>query len=85
MPASCTSRAASRSSPIKRVQALVDAAVGLASFSAALLIALIGATWRIGNKVGGVSQQLDDHAGRLSRLEHNQDAHDRWHVSRGIT
>lgn len=49
-----------------------------------LLVALIGAVWRVGSKVGSIASTLADHEGRLDRVEQHQDAHDTWHMSKGL-
>ena len=39
--------------------------------------------WRIGNKIGRIIASLQDHDGRLERIERHEDAHDAWHLRRG--
>ena len=39
--------------------------------------------WRIGNKIGGLISTMEDHEGRLDRIERHEDAHDKWHLQRG--
>lgn len=54
------------------------------SVIAVLLIALIGAVWRIGSKVGMISATIVDLEGRVARMEKHEDDHDAWHMSRGL-
>lgn len=61
-----------------------DAAATLFAVIITLLTAVFGAVWRIGSKLGGISQILVDHEGRLDRIEGHEDEHDRWHKQRGI-
>ena len=48
-----------------------------------LLVAVLGACWRMGSQVGRLVSQQQDLGGRVSRLEVHEDAHDAWHLARG--
>jgi hypothetical protein len=60
-----------------------EAAVTLLGVIAASLLTVFGAIWRLGTKMGQMTQELADHTGRLVRLEDHMLDHDRWHMVRG--
>lgn len=60
-----------------------DTAATLVSAVSVCLLGLIGAVWRLGSKMGEMTQELRSHNQRLDRLEKHQDAHDEWHLNRG--
>ena len=59
------------------------AAIGALCAVATLLLLIFGAIWRLGTKVGGMTQELHDHNGRLEDVESHQYNHDQWHLNRG--
>jgi hypothetical protein len=59
------------------------AAIGALSAAGVLMLAVFGAVWRLGTKMGQMTQELHDHNGRLERVENHQDAHDECHLDRG--
>ena len=44
---------------------------------------IFGAVWRIGTKVGAMTQELKEHDQRLAELGQRIYAHDQWHLQRG--
>ena len=58
-------------------------AATLVSAVSVCLLGLIGAVWRLGSKMGEMTQELHSHNQRLDRLEKHQDDHDAWHLDRG--
>ena len=53
------------------------------SVCAVLLVAVLGACWRMGSALGHLLSESHDHEGRIIRLEAHEDAHDAWHLARG--
>lgn len=62
---------------------MTSAAIAATTGMGLALSAIFGAIWRLGTKVGGMTQELHDHNQRLDRLEKHQDDHDAWHLGRG--
>lgn len=62
---------------------MTPAAIGALCAVATLLLLVFGSVWRLGTKMGEMTQELHDHNGRLERVEDHQDAHDEWHLNRG--
>lgn len=60
-----------------------SAAIGVLIAAGTLALAVFGSVWRLGTKMGEMTQELHDHNGRLERVEDHQDAHDEWHLNRG--
>jgi hypothetical protein len=44
---------------------------------------IMAAVWRLGTKMGQMTQALQDHNARLERVEDHMAEHDRWHFHRG--
>jgi len=55
----------------------------LLSACTVLLVAVLGACWRMGSALGRLVAHTDDHEGRIARIEAHEDAHDAWHMARG--
>lgn len=62
---------------------LSGGAVTLFGVIIVLCTAIFGAVWRVGNKIGGMTQHLIANDDRLDRLEQHEDDHDKWHLRRG--
>ena len=57
--------------------------VTLLGIIAGALLTIMGSVWRLGTKIGQMTQELRDHNARLERLEDHMADHDRWHLVRG--
>ena len=45
-------------------------------------VAVLGAIWRVGNKLGTLAASVESLTQRLDRVQGHQEDHDRWHMSR---
>lgn len=53
----------------------------VASIGLTALVALVGATWRIGTRVGEVTSTLQSHTRAISDIEAHLHEHDMWHIA----
>jgi len=45
-------------------------------------VAVLGAIWRVGNKLGTLAASVECVTQRLDRVQVHQEDHDQWHMSR---
>ena len=45
-------------------------------------VAILGAIWRVGNKLGTLTASVESATQRLDRVQSHQEDHDRWHMGR---
>ena len=62
---------------------MTSTAITLLSLLFTGLVGIFGAVWRIGTKVGAMTQELKEHDQRLAELGRRIYAHDQWHLQRG--
>lgn len=62
---------------------VTDPELTFATLVIALLTSIFAGVWRVGNKLGGITQTQLDHERRITELELHEHEHDQWHLRRG--